>query len=176
MRIIGIDASLTSTGLAEYHDGAYKTHHHGRAGKNSDTLAQRRARLDDSKLETLDWVYDNGNEVADLVLIESHTFAAKGGSQHDRSGLWWLIVDALLANDTPIVEVSPSQIKLFATGKGNADKDAVMIATVRRFRDVEFSTNDEADALNLVDMALLHRGMLSGFDYQHKACDKVVWR
>ena len=177
MRIIGLDLSLTSTGLAEWHDGARRTYRHGRAGKLTDTLAQRANRLDDSRRETLDWVYDNGNEYADLVLVESHTFAAKGGSQHDRSGLWWLVVEALIANGTPVVEASPSSIKLFATGKGNAGKDEVLAAVVRRHPGVEFKTNDEADALTLVDMGVAHwsHDELDPTAYQQRALDKLVW-
>lgn len=177
MRIIGLDLSLTNTGCAEWYDGSYRTHRHGRAGTLADTLAQRANRLDDSRLETLDWVYDKGNEYADLVLVESHTFAAKGGSQHDRSGLWWLVVEALIANGTPVVEVTPQGIKQFATGRGNAGKDEVLSAVIRRHPDVEFRTNDEADALTLVDIGLA-RWSHEYFDpnlIQQKVIDKIAW-
>lgn len=173
MRIVGIDISLTSTGLAEWYDGDRRTAHHGQKGKLTDTLQQRGARLQRSRDETIKWCLQD--EQADVALIESHTFAAKGGSQHDRSGLWWLVVRDLFDLGIKVVEISPSQIKQFATGKGNAPKEAVMLATARRHPDIEFTTDDEADALNLVDMALVHRGMLSATAIQHKSLLKVVW-
>lgn len=172
MRIVGLDLSLTSTGCAEWENGTYESWHHGRGGKNTDTLKQRKVRLEQSRDESVGYGLS-----ADLVLVESHTFAAKGGSQHDRSGLWWLVVHALIDEGVEVVEVAPSSIKLFATGKGNASKDEVVLATARRHPNILFTTNDEADALNLVDMGLAHwsHEYLDPTAYQQRALDKVVW-
>ena len=45
----------------------------------------------------------------------------------------------------PWIDIAPSQIKKFATGKGNAPKDHVLLAVYKKWG-VEFRTNDEADA------------------------------
>ena len=42
-------------------------------------------------------------------------------------------------------DIAPSQIKKFATGKGNTQKDHVLLAVYKKWG-VEFRTNDEADA------------------------------
>jgi crossover junction endodeoxyribonuclease RuvC len=176
MKIVGLDLSLTSTGVAEWEDSARRTYTFGSKGKAGATLEQRAARLDEALVEAQAAVF-GGHQQADLVLVEAHTFAAKGGQQHDRSGLWWLVVHDLVSRSIPTVEVPPSSIKLFATGKGNAPKDAVLMAVARRHADMEFTTNDEADAITLVDMALA-RWSHDEFDptaYQLRAIEKIVW-
>jgi Holliday junction resolvasome RuvABC endonuclease subunit len=48
---------------------------------------------------------------------------------------------------------SPSEIKKHATGKGNANKDAILKAARQRWPDVEIVDDNEADALWLLDLA-----------------------
>lgn len=48
---------------------------------------------------------------------------------------------------------SPSEIKKFATGKGNADKEKMTEAARRRWPNHQIGTSDEADALHVLDMA-----------------------
>lgn len=175
MKIVGLDLSLTSTGVAEWEDGARRSWTFGTRGKLGATIAQRTARLDEAGAEAVGAVLNN--QTADLALVEAHSFAAKGGQQHDRSGLWWIVVRDLVHAGVPVVEVVPSSIKLFATGKGNAGKDDVLLAVARRHPDFEFTTNDEADAITLVDMALA-RWSHDHFEptaYQQRAIEKVVW-
>jgi hypothetical protein len=71
---------------------------------------------------------------------------------HDRSGLWWLVVNGLFANDVPVVEITPNQRAKYATGKGTDDKDKVLAAVIRRYPDVDVTGNDVADALALAAM------------------------
>lgn len=182
MKIVALDLSLTSTGAAQYEDGAVRTLHFGDTGKRDATLLQRHGRLEEARWQAVSaCVHD---VEPDLVLIEAHTFAAKGGSQHDRSGLWWLVVHTLIhEHDIPVAEVSPTQVKQYITGKGNAPKDAVLMNAVRRFPDVEFETNDEADALGMLAMGARYLGVSQGIDrfeteptsLMLKAMTKVRW-
>jgi Holliday junction resolvasome RuvABC endonuclease subunit len=48
---------------------------------------------------------------------------------------------------------SPSEIKKHATGKGNANKDAILKAARQRWPDVEIVDDNQADALWLLDLA-----------------------
>jgi Holliday junction resolvasome RuvABC endonuclease subunit len=48
---------------------------------------------------------------------------------------------------------SPAEIKKHATGKGNADKDAVANAAILRWPNTKFECWDQADALWLLDLA-----------------------
>lgn len=49
---------------------------------------------------------------------------------------------------------SPSEIKRWATGKGNANKDRVANAAIHRWPDTKFECWDQADALWLLDLAV----------------------
>lgn len=49
---------------------------------------------------------------------------------------------------------SPSDIKKFWTGKGNADKVAMMAETVRRFPELALTDSNEADALAILHLHL----------------------
>lgn len=72
--------------------------------------------------------------------------ASKFGHPHDRSGLWWLVVAQL---QVPVMEVPPSIRMKYATGKGQAQKDDVLTFVLRRYPEIEFRGNDQADALVL---------------------------
>jgi Holliday junction resolvasome RuvABC endonuclease subunit len=55
------------------------------------------------------------------------------------------------------MDVPPSALKKFVTGKGNGDKTAVIAAIASRYH-VEFKTNDEYDAFGLALMAAAYAG------------------
>jgi Holliday junction resolvasome RuvABC endonuclease subunit len=160
MKTVGIDLSLTSTGVAIIEDGTVVDLRRIQSkGSETATLNQRRTRL--AGLRHRIWEAAHG---ADLVAIEGPSFGqTRQGGQHDRAGLWWLLTDWLL-DDTldgfpiPVVEIPPSNVKKYATGKGNAAKDHVLAAVVRRYPQAEVSGNDEADSLVLAAMAHRHLG------------------
>ena len=158
-KVVGIDLSLTSTGLASAGDEvkllriqskAPKTPRHPRTNKPlPPTLEQRRERLGLLCAKILTFVM---LEQPDLACIEQPAYSRNVGSGHDRSGLWWLVVNALFANGIPTVEIGPNQRAKYATGKGTDDKDKVLAATIRRYPDVDVTGNDVADALLLAAM------------------------
>jgi crossover junction endodeoxyribonuclease RuvC len=164
MKIVGLDLSLTSTGVATIETG--DGHEHCTVeritskGSKDATLYQRQARLHNLRL---DICLRAG--MADLVIVEGPSFGqARQGGQHDRAGLWWNVVDWLINNaeadgwGVPVAEVPPATRSRYATGKGNAAKDAVLAAVVRRYPQVEVTGNDEADALVLAAMGARHLG------------------
>lgn len=142
-RIVGIDPSLTSTGVAVIDPTTGIQLHRIRSkGSKAATLAERSQRLTglaDAVLRHCDG--------ADLVVIESPAYSNSLGSMHDRSGLWWLIVSDLLTRK--VLEVPPTTRAKYATGHGNAGKDEVLAATIRRHPHLEITGNDIADALTL---------------------------
>lgn len=155
MIVAGIDVSLVSTGIAiNTASGApflLRTIQ-SKPPKVSNVYTQR-ARI----REIADRVLDCARG-ADLVVIEGPAYAAKGGHAHDRSGCWWAIVDALIADCIPVAEVPPTVRITYATGKGNSSKDAVLAETVRRYPAWPVSNNDEADSLVLCALGLDHLG------------------
>lgn len=153
--VLGLDLSLTSTGLAWVVDGAAEVSRIRSTGRKGATLAQRDARLYDLRAQIALTVE---GYPPDLVVIEQPAFSRTTGHMHDRSGLWWLVVADLHLAGIRTVEVAPTARAKYATGKGNAGKDEVLAAVVRRYPAVEVTGNDEADALILAAMGTRHLG------------------
>ena len=130
--IIGIDPSLTGTGVA-----ATEGLHTITSKPRDTTLTGRRARLteirnelDNLVLGVKPWQFEH---TPNLVVIEAPSLAQKSqAGTLDRNGLWWLIVDRLHTLGIPVVDVTPSTLKKFATGKGNATKPDMRMALYQR--------------------------------------------
>lgn len=150
MRVTGLDLSLTGTGVCTIAGTervlvGFATV--GARGKQDDPLEARSVRL--RSLVARLWNHTAG---ADLVVVEGPSYASQTGHLHDRSGLWWLMVGRLTGAGVPVVEVPPSTVKTYATGKGNANKDQVLAAVIRRYFDDPPADNNQADALVLAAM------------------------
>ncbi|WP_211355193.1 hypothetical protein [Blastococcus colisei] len=104
-----------------------------------------------------DAVQDNVGDETALVVVEGLAYSRTTGKAAERAGLWHLVVERL-DGVVPWAQVPPTARAKYATGKGNAAKDAVLAAVVRRFPDVEVTGNDQADALVLAAMGLDHLG------------------
>jgi crossover junction endodeoxyribonuclease RuvC len=142
--IYGLDLSLVATGISN----GQTTWLIPSKGKAGASLPERNSRLSGLRGRVLTELAG-----AELVVIEGPAFASKMGSAHDRSGLWWLIVADLHDRGIPVAEVPPTSLKRYATGKGNANKGAMVEAATRRFPDVETSGDDNrCDALFLAAM------------------------
>lgn len=166
--VVGIDMSLTSTGLACNHDTTtIRT-----TGHKGDSITERSWRLRQIAGEILAWAAK-----ADLVVIEGPAFTSQHGSMHDRSGLWWLVVDRLVRGEIPLAVMPPANLKKYATGAGNAKKDAVMLAIARRFPMFTVTGNDIADAIGLMAAGLDHLGcpLVILPDAHRKALAPIDW-
>ena len=84
-----------------------------------------------------------------LGVIEGPSFGSKGAGQHERAHLWWELAGLLDELCRDVIEVPPTNRAKYATGKGNAGKDEVLAAVVRRYPDVNVTNNNEADSLVL---------------------------
>lgn len=154
MRVVGLDLSLTNTGVAIIDDGAVELQRVRSNGHKAATLAERGSRLDQITYAIEDHLGDLERGFPDLVIIEGPSYGQhRQGGQHDRAGLWWQVVrlSADLASGH-IVEVPPATRAKYATGKGNAAKDHVLASVVRRYPTVTVDGNDTADALVLAAM------------------------
>ncbi|NKY60389.1 hypothetical protein [Nocardia flavorosea] len=148
--VVGLDLSLTSTGIAAWDArGDIRTHRIRSKGAKTDTWRQRRARIN----RLADQVTDSISFDA-FVLVEAPAYGSSTGSVWDRAGLWWRVVDTLHDIGCTVLPIEPTVLKRFATGKGNADKDAVLAAVVRRYLDIEVTGNDVADAVALLDIGM----------------------
>lgn len=168
LHVIGVDLSLTATGVACRHGVDTITSR----GHTEDNLTTRHERLMRVREQVLSWCRG-----ADLVVIEQPAYSRTAGHQHDRSGLWWLTIHALIALEIPVAEVSPTCRARFATGRGNAPKDLVLSAVVRRFPDHDVNDNNAADALILAAMGHAALGdPIADMPLTHNlALDAVQW-
>jgi crossover junction endodeoxyribonuclease RuvC len=167
--VIGLDLSLTATGISDGHE-TWLVRSKGYA---TDSLTERARRLELLAVGILDVCQ------ADLVVVEAPAFSRQNGHMHDRSGLWWLVVSELIRSPwTQVAEVTPTALKRYATGKGNASKGAMIDATARRFPNVDTGADDNrCDALWLAAMGHDHLGQpLIAMPATHRAAlDSVRW-
>lgn len=146
--VVGLDPSLTSFGVAVVGGGfPAMTGHVKSAGSRGASLTDRHRRISDLVERVLQFVPGGA-----VVVIEGPSYASHSSGTWDRAGLWHEVVRRLLGRDHEVVICPPTSRAKYATGKGNAGKDAVLSAVVRRYPDVEVGTNDEADALVMAMM------------------------
>lgn len=176
--VVGLDLSLQSTGIAT--PAGVRTVRS--SGVKGSPLRVRHARLHviatDVCLAVTESAHVDGQGLA-LVVIEGPSLGQQRQSGvHDRSGLWWLVVDELLSAGHLVAEVPPATLKKYATGRGNADKGAMADAAARRMPDVQTRGQDDAvDALWLRAMGCDRYGQpLCTVPKTHAAAlDAVQW-
>lgn len=137
MRVVGLDLSLTSSGVAPCDGSTYRI-----KTSSKDTLSSRlRTIADRVCFELSDKTLAVIEEVPSHAAFSITTLAKVHGA-------------VLYAMDgSPYLYVTPPVLKKYATGKGNANKDAVLAEAIRRFN-FQGTSNDEADAF-----ILMHIGM-----------------
>lgn len=175
-RVVGVDISLTASGVADNTGWCTKV---GREGVLKLPLHDR-----------TEWLVTLAEEVCArifhpvlpaLVVLEASASAQAYGGASERAGLWWLVVHILRDADIPCVEVSPSQVKLYALGRGggkDTGKGAVIEAVTRRWPQFLTRGDDNlADAAVLAAMGADYLGhALAPVPAKHReALAKVKW-
>jgi len=183
MIVVGIDPSLTGTGIIVLRNGEL-----GKAltTKNEPKLGtiERVRRIYEqinNVIENLSTCYINAYigdkrmirwEPPSLIVIEGFSYGSKGRGVFDIAYLGWRIREELeryrTEDDIPWLEVSPSQVKQFATGKGNANKEIVLQQVYKRWG-VELTDNNQADAYVLAQIGRAYLGEADDLtDFQQK--------
>jgi len=188
--VTGLDLSLTSAGIARLTVGDDApepltwTTAVGETGSEGATLAERWWRLDAQRSRVLDEV-----GVPDLVVVEGPAMASSHGQQHDRSGLWWLILDDIIGRGLAVAEVPPLTLKVWATGSGatsgpnKVTKDRVIREIRRTYGDrfdippEAYGGSDIADAVALATLGAAHLGhaLIDVPSTHRRALGKVRW-
>lgn len=168
-RVIGLDPSLTGCGIA---DGR-QTWLIGSTAPDEPTLMLRGDRIRTLAKAVLARIPLD----TQLVIVEGDAPHQTMGNKHDRAGLWWLIVSNLQTAGVPVAEVTPSQIKIYATGNGNCNKALVIDATARRYPNVDTGANDNrCDAHWAAAMGIDHLTDFHVVPAKHRATlAKVRW-
>lgn len=172
--VIGLDLSLTGTGVAIIHSAALPSASVftiSSTGRRDATLMERQKRLFTLADDILTAV---GRP--ELVVAEGPAIMAKGGSNWDRAGLWWMVLSPIIEVGIPVAIAAPTTLKKFAAGKGNADKAAVAVGVSRLWPDVNPSNDNEFDALALATIGAQHLGLdVPSRAHHAETITKVAW-
>jgi hypothetical protein len=163
-RVVGLDLSLSSTGIA-HPDHDYDPH--GYSLPKDAPVIDRIARIVHLRDRILTAVMPAGPDsrrgpfasTPPLVVIEGFSFGSPQGAT-EAGGLGWIIRLALHEHSIPFAIVAPATLKKFATGKGNAGKDDMKLAAQSRLGLTFTGTGsgDRCDARWLQEMGLHHLG------------------
>lgn len=165
MNILGIDLSLTSTGISV----------NGETGTIT-TQAKGAERLSIISLAILDAVIDNSIEI---VAIEGYSFASRNSQAFSIGELGGVVRTRLWERNIPFVDIPPTCRAKFATGRGNAAKTEVM-SSISAKTGIIFSgkgADDMCDAWILEEMCRTVIGV-SEYEWsatQLSALDKIDW-
>jgi Holliday junction resolvasome RuvABC endonuclease subunit len=159
MRILGIDSSLTATGLARIDIGGpgpdtgtpwtseIATATVGAPKPSKDKSKQAMCRRVNTLLDLIEGAFDAD---IDAVGLEDLAYGAKG------EGVWvlpWVfgrVIELTVKHGVPLFIVGTHQVKKFAVGKGSGpgtDKDHILAATIKLFPEADLASNNEADAI-----------------------------
>lgn len=155
LRLVGLDLSLAATGLAATHN------HHGEPGLLARTVHTARTAhgatdMDHTRVHAvLADVAAACKARPHLVVIEwLPLFEGKGAASLRLAELHGVIKHWLFVQRIPYVDVRPPDLKIWATGNGNATKVAVLEQVTATYGQlVHIDGYDQADALTLVTMA-----------------------
>ena len=88
----------------------------------------------------------------DIIAIEGFSYGSRGKGMSFQFGYGYSIQTALYKNDYDYLIVTPSQVKKFATGKGNASKESMILPIYKRWG-YEHESDNVRDAFILAQIA-----------------------
>jgi crossover junction endodeoxyribonuclease RuvC len=149
-RIIGIDPSLTGTGVAVVDTptlhGFTAALHLVKSAPSGSAWTARHDRI--HELANTIGQYLDGFPT--VVVMESPAYGAqaqKSASIHDRAWLWGQIYHQARKRGLPVLTATPTQRIKYVTGRGVGDKDVVLAAAIKRWPTVNITNNNTADAM-----------------------------
>jgi Holliday junction resolvasome RuvABC endonuclease subunit len=167
LNVVGLDLSLTATGVSNA-TGCYliKTKPKDWEMPHGDVL-----RIDHIAAEVSSFCAG-----ADLVICEGFSFGSKGSALFQVAGLGYIVRSQILRSSIPLVLPTPSQLKFYITGRGNADKPTMRMETFKRF-ELDIADDNECDAFGLRAMALDYYGcpLVKMPAHNRTVLDKVEW-
>ena len=166
--VLGLDLGLAHLGAAQLHDdGRIYTQHletatppcaegHPKCADHRSTIVDVEARI----TAAARWAVERATVHTALAVIEGPAFAAKFGQPHERAGVWWAVVRALIRHEIPVAVLSPSTLKGYLAGNGNASKAEVQAAVAAAWpkQFLDRVTSHEAEAAGLATAGADHLG------------------
>lgn len=153
LRVVGFDLSLTSTGASDGHIGqAFQTAPGELLEARLDRLVRQCVRF------ALKPAHDPSLGRADVVVIEGAAFGAKGNAVEQLAALRLMVRHRMWRLGIPFALVSPTSLKRYTAGRGNATKSEMIDAVSERHGvqldhiKVKDGRSDIADAYALAAM------------------------
>lgn len=175
--VVGIDPSLTGTGIASSNGWVEVIGYRRTRAKDPgitqlphDERIRAMRQLAHQVLESI--------HLPDLAVMELPAVSRSGGGAHERGWFWWHLYSELTRYEVPVGLMAPNARALYATGKGTAPKGAVIDAVTRRFPDWATEGNDNAaDAVALMAAGRDWLGApITDMPKTHRAAlDKATW-
>jgi crossover junction endodeoxyribonuclease RuvC len=168
---IGIDPSLTATAIVAIDSAGGFVN--AMICKTGTTGPERLVRI---RKQAENFIGRYEDQTA-LIGIEHYAMGAKWGREA-LGELGGVLRVMMYENGQQYIEIAPMQLKQFATGKGTAQKDHVLMAAYKKWG-LEFKTNDEADAFIAAQVAraidLVKRGEeVKLTAYEATVVDKII--
>jgi len=140
MKILGIDPSLTATGIAFIENGVFK----------SGLIKTKPTYTVMDELKRLLKIRDSfALDGVDIAVMEGVAFGVrKTSSLAQLAALNYLIRERLYKNKIPLLIIPPTVLKKYITGKDNGPKDTMLLETYKRY-EMSFSDNNLCDAFGL---------------------------
>lgn len=87
----------------------------------------------------------------DKVFIEGFSYGSRGRGVSTQYGVGWVIRTMFVESSIDYIEVTPGQLKKFATGKGNTSKDNMILPIYKRWQ-YEHNSDNVRDAYVLAQI------------------------
>lgn len=169
-RYVGIDPS-TKTGLSiMYNKNSefYNGHTEGLVEEITSDKEKDIERFEDITLQILHQL-----EMDDVICIEGFSYGSKGQGVSFQYGLGWIIRYMLHNEGFKVIEVPPTSLKKFVTGKGNVKKEN-MVLPIYKHWGFENDSDNIRDAYVLSKMAEAIHETVELTKYQLDVLKKIV--
>jgi Holliday junction resolvasome RuvABC endonuclease subunit len=171
--IMGIDQSLTGTGITVFKDGTY----------TFDLISTSKTK--DTKSPSIDYtlrlmsITESVEQIilkygVELIAIENMSFGSKGRTVFDLGGLSHLLRAMFIKHQIPFIVVPPTVLKKQFTGKGTAKKIDMINAVPK---DIDIPFKKKVDGIEMFDDNVVDSYFLTRFAQLTKIFDTVeYWR
>lgn len=122
--------------------------------------------------EIVETIFDN-LELGDVIAIEGFSFGSKGKGIDFQFGLGHAIRLELYRQNMKWIEVTPTQVKKFATGKGTTKKEN-MILPIMRHWGFEHDSNNVRDAFVLAQVSRSVQTGSTLTEYQQDVIEAIL--
>jgi len=143
--------SLVATGFVKLVNGKVKEQTLIKSKPNGDKPIDEIKRLLDIEHSITTKI---DKKATDLVIIEGLAFMARNTrSLVQLAGLNYFIRKYLFENKIPFLIVAPTSVKKFITGKGNCDKNLMLLEIYKRYG-ISFDNDNLADGYGLTQIGI----------------------